>query len=76
MYSNEHEGNVECVAGTTCRHHWIVDSTDNAVAKGVCRVCGEERKFENGFHTARPRPQRPSKPAPSPDDSVDLDLQA
>jgi hypothetical protein len=76
MHSKKNQVKVEGVTEVTCHHHWMVESTDADVAKGVCRVCGEERKFENGFHSARSRPQRPSKPAPSPDDSVDLDLQA
>ena len=75
MHSTKNQGKVECAAGTICRHHWMVESTDAEVAKGVCRLCGEERTFENGFHRARPPLKHSDKPASSVDDSPDLDLQ-
>lgn len=75
MHSNEQEANAECAVNQTCCHHWILDSTDRAIAKGICRVCGEERKFENGFSRARARPKQVSKPEPSEDDSVDREPQ-
>ena len=30
-----------------CRHHWIIDSPAGPVSKGLCRLCGEERLFQN-----------------------------
>jgi len=33
--------------GPSCRHHWIIDYTDEPTSKGVCRLCGAERIFEN-----------------------------
>ena len=71
MHPNEQEANAESAANETCCHHWILDSTDKAIARGICRVCGEERRFENGFSRSRPRKKQVSKPEPSEDDSVD-----
>ena len=33
--------------GPSCRHHWIIEYTDEPTSKGVCRLCGAERVFEN-----------------------------
>jgi len=32
---------------TQCAHHWIIETPDGPISKGVCRHCGEERKFNN-----------------------------
>ena len=31
----------------SCRHHWIIEYTEEPTSKGVCRLCGAERVFEN-----------------------------
>ncbi len=29
-----------------CKHHWIIEEgIEHATAKGICRQCGEERRF-------------------------------
>ena len=30
-----------------CQHHWLIDKPSGAVSKGVCRLCGQEREFQN-----------------------------
>jgi hypothetical protein len=30
-----------------CRHHWIIDTPQGAMSKGVCKICGAEREFPN-----------------------------
>ncbi len=30
-----------------CTHHWLIDLPEGPVSKGVCRLCGEEREFNN-----------------------------
>jgi hypothetical protein len=35
---------------TTCRHHWIIETPTGPVSKGVCKLCGEKRDFENIFY--------------------------
>ena len=31
----------------TCTHFWDVEQTEHIEAKGVCRLCGEQRMFPN-----------------------------
>ena len=33
----------------TCRHHWLIETPDGPTSPGICRLCGEERVFENDF---------------------------
>ena len=40
---------AEKPAATGCRHHWIVETPNGPVSKGVCKLCGEKRDFENIF---------------------------
>ncbi len=36
-----------------CEHHWLIEPPSGPTSNGVCRVCGEERSFENyHFSTA------------------------
>lgn len=30
-----------------CRHHWVIESPQGATSHGICKVCGEERDFQN-----------------------------
>ena len=30
-----------------CRHHWIIDTAQGPMSKGVCQLWGVEREFEN-----------------------------
>ena len=30
-----------------CQHHWVIDKPAGPVSKGVCRLCSEEREFQN-----------------------------
>jgi len=31
----------------TCGHQWMIDSPNGPQSKGVCRLCGAERSFQN-----------------------------
>ena len=31
----------------TCRHHWVIESPHGATSLGACKLCGEEREFQN-----------------------------
>jgi hypothetical protein len=31
----------------TCRHHWVIESPHGATSHGICKICGEERDFQN-----------------------------
>ena len=31
----------------SCEHHWVIASPAGPVSRGVCRLCGAERDFQN-----------------------------
>ena len=38
---------AEITEESMCPHHWIIDSPAGPSSRGVCRLCGEERDFQN-----------------------------
>ncbi len=34
-----------------CKHHWAIERANGPISKGTCRVCGEEREFNNSVET-------------------------
>ena len=30
-----------------CIHHWIIEEPKGPTSRGVCKLCGVEREFEN-----------------------------
>jgi len=30
-----------------CAHHWIIEPPRQRISKGVCKLCGAEKEFEN-----------------------------
>ena len=30
-----------------CAHYWIIDPPDGPVSRGVCKICGDEKEFNN-----------------------------
>ena len=30
-----------------CRHHWVIDTADGPMSRGVCKYCQQVRDFEN-----------------------------
>ena len=30
-----------------CQHHWVIDKPSGPLSKGACRLCGEEKEFQN-----------------------------
>ena len=37
----------EVLEAPPCRHQWLIDSPAGPSSKGMCRLCGEERDFQN-----------------------------
>ena len=35
------------IIDTQCAHHWIIETSKGPVSKGRCKLCGEEKKFNN-----------------------------
>ena len=56
MSSKRRETQLQTGAGAECRHHWMIDSSQQIESKGRCRLCGEERTFQNimAFPSKRP----------------------
>ena len=57
----------------TCRHHWIIQPAEGAVSLGVCRLCLEEKEFQNtidywGFYSSTRAPSRAGLAADSDGD--------
>ena len=45
--SKENEVGPEYIEAPVCRHQWVVESPNGPVSTGVCRLCGENRQFQN-----------------------------
>ena len=30
-----------------CVHHWVIEPPDGPISKGICKICGAIREFEN-----------------------------
>ena len=47
-----------------CQHHWVIAKPSGPVSRGKCRVCGEEKDFQNFMENApwsRAKGKRPAK---------------
>ena len=38
---------TEVLEAPTCQHQWIIDSPNGPSSRGVCRLCFEEKEFQN-----------------------------
>ncbi len=36
-----------------CTHHWVIDTANGPVSRGVCKLCQEVREFENSIYVSR-----------------------
>lgn len=32
---------------STCKHHWLIEPPNGPISKGVCKLCGEVKLFDN-----------------------------
>jgi len=37
----------EVIEAPTCQHQWLIESPHGPSSTGECRICGEEREFQN-----------------------------
>ena len=35
------------VTKEVCRHHWLIDPANGPTSRGVCKICGEVKMFDN-----------------------------
>ena len=40
---------VKAAVQSKCCHYWVIDSSEDADSKGRCKLCSEERTFQNEF---------------------------
>ena len=42
-------GNVleKPVCRSVCKHHWLIEPPEGPTSKGVCKLCGEIKMFDN-----------------------------
>ena len=40
-------GSIATGEAPQCSHQWMIDSPNGPQSKGVCRLCGAERSFQN-----------------------------
>jgi len=56
MPSKRREVHLQTAVVSDCRHHWIIDSSQQLESKGRCRLCGEERTFQNKMSPQNKKP--------------------
>lgn len=37
------------VGGTQCPHYWIIEPPKGPTSKGVCKLCGASKEFNNQY---------------------------
>ncbi len=35
------------VIRAACKHHWLIEPPNGPISKGVCKLCGEVKLFDN-----------------------------
>jgi len=50
------ETTIEKQSTEQCVHHWIIEPPDGPTSKGVCKICGSIKEFEN-WKTQEPNEQ-------------------
>jgi len=64
MPSKRREVRSQTAVVSDCRHHWIIDSSQQLESKGRCRLCGEERTFQNKMSPQNKKPAAADETAP------------
>ena len=39
------------INGELCRHHWLIETPNGNICKGICRFCGEEKEFVTSWES-------------------------
>lgn len=52
MPAKRREATTQVAVLSNCRHYWIIDTSQQVESKGRCRLCGEERVFQNKLSSA------------------------
>ncbi len=57
MPAKRREATARVAVLSNCRHYWIIDCSQQVESKGRCRLCGEERVFQNKLSSANKKPE-------------------
>ena len=61
---------LESSSDPSCNHHWIIDSANGPVSRGVCKLCQQVREFNNSIGQPRwGRPAVQQEPSKQPVDT-------
>lgn len=45
--ANRRKADHQSEAQRQCKHHWVIESADDRVSGGVCKLCGARKEFKN-----------------------------
>ena len=76
MPSKRREVHLQTAVVSDCRHHWIIDSSQQIESKGRCRLCGEERTFQNKMSSQTKKPGAAVEAMPPDGDAFQGDSSA
>jgi hypothetical protein len=77
------EAHTPAAVVSDCRHHWMIESSQQNESKGCCQLCGEVRTFQNKVSFPSKKPAEvviegvpiPDDPlSPESDDSSSLKI--
>ncbi len=54
---DEHEAGYETqtsIAEDKCSHHWLIEPPKGPTSKGVCKLCGARKEFDNQLKARSP----------------------
>jgi hypothetical protein len=57
MPTKRREATTRVAVLTDCRHYWIIEPSQQIESRGRCRLCGEERTFQNKLSSANKKPE-------------------
>ena len=56
-----------------CPHHWIIETPEGPVSNGRCKLCGDEREFNNSMGIKESIWTRPQAYPKAPQSEVEGD---
>jgi len=33
----------------SCRHYWDIEAASGPISRGICKICGEKKEFQNSW---------------------------
>ena len=75
MYTNTAGSRDKRNNGGNCIHYWKIETPNGGICKGLCRLCGEEKKFISSWEglVSMKNEQKPVDKASSIEDKTSRD---